>query len=88
LDEGAAEAMRTRRRSLLAVGITGVEGTFPDGVPVDIAAPDGEVIARGLTSFSSDELRAMTGRGSAELRELLGERFRRPVVHRDQLVVL
>ncbi|MGP9681018.1 glutamate 5-kinase [Brachybacterium sp. AOP3-A1-3] len=88
LDEGAAEAMRTRRRSLLAVGVTGVEGTFPDGVPVDIAAPDGQVIARGLTSFSSDELRAMTGRGSAELREVLGERFRRPVVHRDHLVVL
>lgn len=88
LDEGAAQAVRSRRRSLLAVGITDVEGTFPDGVPVDIAAPDGEIIARGLTSFSSDELRAMTGHGTGELRELLGERFRRPAVHRDQLVVL
>ncbi len=88
LDEGAAQAVLSHRRSLLAVGITGVEGTFPDGVPVDIAAPDGRVIARGLTSFSSDELGAMVGRGSDELREVLGERFRRPAVHRDQLVVL
>lgn len=88
LDAGAAEAVRSRRRSLLAVGITAVAGTFPDGAPVDIADPDGAVIARGLTSFSSEELRAMIGRGSDELREALGERFRRPAVHRDQLVVL
>ncbi|MGP9539309.1 glutamate 5-kinase [Brachybacterium sp. AOP43-C2-M15] len=88
LDEGAAGAVRSRRRSLLAVGISGVEGTFPAGVPVDLAAPDGEVIARGLTSFSSDELRAMAGRGTDEARETLGERFRRPAIHRDQLVVL
>ena len=88
LDPGAADAVRGRRRSLLAVGITRVEGTFPAGVPVDLATPDGEVIARGLTSFSSDELRAMAGRGTDEARERLGERFGRAVIHRDQLVVL
>ncbi|MEJ6542120.1 glutamate 5-kinase [Brachybacterium paraconglomeratum] len=88
LDEGAAGAVRSRRRSLLAVGVTRVEGTFPAGVPVDVAAPDGTVIGRGLTSFSSDELRAMAGRGTDEARELLGERYRRPAIHRDQLVVL
>ncbi|AXK45310.1 glutamate 5-kinase [Brachybacterium saurashtrense] len=88
LDEGAARAVRSGRRSLLAVGMHEVEGTFPAGVPVDVAAPDGTVIARGLTSFSSDELRAMAGRGTDEAREHLGERFRRPAIHRDQLVVL
>ncbi|HEX7351849.1 glutamate 5-kinase [Brachybacterium sp.] len=88
LDEGASQAVRSRRRSLLAVGITEVQGTFPAGVPVDVAAPDGEVIARGIVSFSSDELRAMAGRGTDKAREELGERFRRPAIHRDQLVVL
>ena len=88
LDEGAAGAVRTRRRSLLAVGVTRVEGTFPAGVPVDVAAPDGTVIGRGITDFSSDELRAMAGHGTDEARELLGERYRRPAIHRDQLVVL
>ena len=88
LDAGAAEALRTRRRSLLAVGIAGVDGTFPSGVPVDVAAPDGEIIARGLTSFSSDELRAMAGQGTEEASERFGERFSRPAIHRDQLVVL
>ena len=46
------------------------------------------MIARGIASFSSDELRAMAGRGTDEARERLGERFRRPAIHRDQLVVL
>ena len=88
LDQGAAEAVRSRRRSLLAVGVTAVTGTFPAGVPVDVAAPDGAIIARGIASFSSDELRAMAGRGTDEAREHLGERFRRPAIHRDQLVTL
>lgn len=88
VDEGAAQALRSRRRSLLAVGVARIEGTFPAGVPVDIAAPDGQLIARGLVGFSSEELRVMSGHGSAELRESLGERFRRPAVHRDQMVLL
>lgn len=88
VDEGAAEALRSRRRSLLAVGITAVEGTFAEGVPVDVAAPDGTLIARGLAGFGSDELTGMLGRDSAELRLLMGERGRRPVLHRDHLVLL
>lgn len=88
VDQGAADALRSRRRSLLSVGVAEVEGTFPAGVPVDIAAPDGQLIARGLVGFNSEELRMMSGHGSAELRESLGERFRRPAVHRDQLVLL
>ena len=88
VDEGAADALRSRQRSLLAVGVRGVDGAFPAGVPVDIAGPDGTLIARGLVGFSSEELRSMRGRSTAELRESLGERYRRPAVHRDQMVLL
>lgn len=88
VDAGAADALGTRRRSLLAVGILEVTGTFPAGVPVDVAGPDGRVIARGLVSYGSEELRIMRGRSTRELRDSLGEGYRRPVVHRDDLVVL
>ncbi len=88
VDEGAAMALRTRRRSLLAVGITAVSGTFPAGVPVDVAGPDGELIVRGLVAFNSEELAGMRGMDTAQLREQLGSRFARPVVHRDHLVML
>ena len=39
LDAGAVRAVVERRASLLAAGITAVEGTFHAGEPVDIAAP-------------------------------------------------
>ena len=61
-------------------------GKLPDTIRK--IAPDGAVIARGIASFSSDELRVMAGRGTDEAREQLGERFRRPAIHRDQLVML
>ncbi|MFC0673778.1 glutamate 5-kinase [Brachybacterium hainanense] len=88
VDAGAVDALRTRRRSLLAVGITGVEGAFPAGVPVDVAGPDGTVIVRGLVAFSSEEITPMMGLTTGSVRRTLGERYARPVVHRDDLVVL
>ncbi|MDO5662682.1 MAG: glutamate 5-kinase [Brachybacterium sp.] len=88
IDDGAAQALAHGGRSLLAVGVTAVAGTFPPGVPVDVAGPDGAVIARGLVGYGSEELRSMVGRTTRELARDLGERFRRPVVHRDDMVVL
>ena len=41
LDPGAVRAVTERRTSLLPAGITGVEGTFADGDPVDLCAPEG-----------------------------------------------
>lgn len=88
VDEGAVEALRTRRRSLLAVGVTGIDGTFPAGVPVDVAGPDGSVIVRGLVAFSSEEITPMMGLTTGSVRRTLGERYARPVIHRDDLVLL
>ncbi|GAB2545032.1 glutamate 5-kinase [Brachybacterium huguangmaarense] len=87
VDAGAADALRSRR-SLLAVGAVGVDGTFPPSVPVDVRDPDGTVIARGLVAYGSEDLRRMLGRDSGELRRELGERFARPVIHRDDMVLL
>lgn len=88
VDAGAAAALSSRRRSLLAVGVTEVEGDFPAGVPVDVRSPEGAVIARGLAAYSSEEMRRMTGRTTGELRREHGERFGRPLIHRDEMVLL
>jgi len=77
LDAGAVRAVVERRASLLAAGITGVEGTFSAGDPVDLAGPDGTPVARGLVNYDADELP-----------ELLGRSNQREVVHRDGLVLL
>ncbi len=88
LDAGAVEAVVHRKASLLAAGITAVEGRFVSGDPVDLVAPDGDVVARGLVNFDSRELPVMLGRNSHELANALGLEYEREVVHRDALVVV
>ncbi|ACQ79881.1 glutamate 5-kinase [Beutenbergia cavernae DSM 12333] len=88
LDDGAVRAITHGKRSLLAAGVTGVEGHFEPGDPVDLVAPTGEIVARGLVAYSSEELPERLGRSSHELRELFGDGHNRTVVHRDDLVVV
>ena len=80
--------MAERRASLLAAGITGVDGTFVAGDPVDIVGPDGAAVARGLVNFDAEELPALLGRSSSDLKRELGAAYEREVVHRDDLVLL
>lgn len=84
LDDGAVAAVVRRRRSLLAAGITGVEGDFEAGDVVELVDPAGRVVARGMVSFDADELPALVGRSSHEL----PAEQRREVVHADDLVPL
>lgn len=81
VDGGAASAVVTGKRSLLAVGVRGVAGAFGPGDTVDVADSDGRLIARGLVRFSSDDLRAARGRRSDDLAG-------REVIHRDELLTL
>jgi len=83
LDAGAARAVTDGKRSLLAAGITGVDGDFEPGDAVELVGPDG-VVARGLVAYGSQELPAMLGKSSAQLREN-GDTLPRAVVHRDDL---
>ncbi len=88
LDEGAVTAVTQRRTSLLPAGITGVEGGFAAGDPVDVCAPDGRVIARGLVNYAATELPRLLGRSTRDLARELGPAYEREVIHRDDLVVL
>jgi glutamate 5-kinase len=88
LDAGAVRALTERRASLLPAGITGVTGSFVDGDPVDLVAPDGRVIARGLVNYDAAELPALMGRSTRELAAELGSSYEREVVHRDDLTLL
>nr|WP_231390503.1 glutamate 5-kinase [Nocardia sp. CNY236] len=82
LDDGAVHAVAHRRRSLLAAGIIGLRGRFHGGDVVDLVAPDGRVIARGVVEYDSAELASVLGRSTAELPDSM----RRPVIHADDLV--
>lgn len=88
LDDGAVRAVLGGKASLLAAGVTGVEGDFSAGDVVDVVAPDGHVLARGIVSFDAGELPALLGRTTIELREKFGAGYDRTVIHRDDLVLV
>ncbi|MDQ1687261.1 MAG: glutamate 5-kinase [Frankiaceae bacterium] len=88
LDQGAVAAVVDRRLSLLPAGVVRVEGDFTAGDPVDLCAPHGGVVARGLVNYDSGELPPLLGRSTRDLASELGPQYEREVVHRDDLVVL
>ena len=88
LDDGAVQAVVDRRMSLLPAGVTGVEGAFAAGDPVDLTDARGTVVARGLVNYDAAELPALLGRSTRDLARELGAAYRREVVHRDDLVLV
>jgi glutamate 5-kinase len=76
VDSGARRAVIEGGTSLLAVGLTGVDGGFGAGDAVEICH-DGTPFAVGITRYPA-----------AELRRLAGVRGVDEAVHRDNLVVL
>jgi glutamate 5-kinase len=88
LDDGAARAVGHDRASLLAAGITGVEGDFDDGDPVEIVDLRGEVIAHGLVNFPSEELPQMLGKTMGQLDAEFGGHYARVVVHADDVALI
>lgn len=88
VDGGAVNALRKHGSSLLAAGITGVEGEFSAGDPVDVCDEQGTVMARGIVNFDAADLDGMCGRSTADLASALGEEFGREVIHRDDLVLV
>jgi glutamate 5-kinase len=88
LDPGAVEAVVRRHASLLPAGITGVEGTFDAGDPVNLRDENDTIIARGLVNYDATEIPGLMGRSTRWLASKLGPEYEREVVHRDDLVIL
>jgi glutamate 5-kinase len=88
LDHGAVEAVVTRRASLLPAGITGVDGAFEAGDPVDLRDEHGRVVARGLVNYDAAEIPGLMGRSTRWLATRLGPEYEREIIHRDDLVIL
>ncbi|MFI9273804.1 glutamate 5-kinase [Kitasatospora sp. NPDC052896] len=88
LDAGAVRAVVEGGKSLLPAGVTGVDGDFAAGDPVDLLAENGHIVARGLVNFDARELPRLLGRSTRDLAQELGAAYEREVIHRDDLVVL
>ncbi|MFP4501856.1 MAG: glutamate 5-kinase [Candidatus Hydrogenedentota bacterium] len=88
VDTGAARALTTQGKSLLAAGIRNVEGTFDVGAAVAVVGPEGRTIARALVNYTSDDIARIMGHKSKEIADILGRKDFDEVAHRDNMVVL
>ena len=85
IDDGALSALKNGK-SLLAAGIKKVNGQFRKGDHIRILDKDMIEFARGLSSFTSDEISKIKGQHSKEISSLLGYETKSEVIHKDDMV--
>ena len=85
IDDGAKKALKSGK-SLLAAGIKKVSGKFNKGDHIKVLDKKNNECARGLASFSSDEVIKIMGHHSNEIERLLGYVAKSEVIHKDDLV--
>ncbi len=87
LDSGAVKAICQRGKSLLAAGISRVEGDFLASEAVTLCDAEGKEIARGIANYGSSEIEQIKGHHSEEIPLLLGYEGVETIIHRDNLVM-
>ncbi len=85
IDDGAIKALK-KGKSLLAAGIKKINGNFLKGDHIKILDKNMKEYARGLSSFTSDEISKIKGQHSNKISELLGYISKSEVVHKDDMV--
>jgi glutamate 5-kinase len=88
LDAGAVTALKKKNSSLLAAGITRVEGDFNRGDIVNIADTGGNDIGAGITNYSAKDIIIIKGIHSEKIAGMLGCDYGAEVIHRNNLVVI
>ena len=86
IDEGASKAVLAHR-SLLPVGIKGIEGRFDEGDVVEIVC-NGDVVAKGIVSYDSDELLRIAGKRSSDIGAILGRKGHDDAVLSENIALL
>jgi glutamate 5-kinase len=87
VDDGAAARLRADGKSLLPIGMTGVEGEFSRGEVIAVRDAAGREIARGLANYAAAEARLLCRKPSSQIESLLGYVAEHEMIHRDNLVV-
>ena len=87
IDDGASKAL-LNGKSLLAAGITRIDGFFKKGENVLVLDQNNNQLARGLSSFSSDEINKIKGKQSKEIEKILGYFSKTEIIHKDDMVLL
>lgn len=86
VDDGAAEALQKRGKSLLPGGIVDVEGSFEKGDLVRIVH-QGTSLGVGLSNYTAGDIRRIKGLKRIEVAAILGDAHYPEVIHRDNMLL-
>lgn len=86
IDNGARDALNNKKVSILPKGIISVKGEFLSDSIVNVIDEDGNLIAKGISNYSSSEIDFIKGKKSSEF---LGNKFtKEEVIHANNLVII
>jgi glutamate 5-kinase len=89
IDAGAATALRDKGASLLPIGVVGAEGEFRRGDLIEVRAEGApHALARGVTQYSSADIRRLARKRSHEIDAVLGYNYGDTILHRDDLSLI
>ena len=86
IDDGAKSAL-LERKSLLPKGIISINGIFNDNTVVFISDKQNNIIAKGITNFSSNDILLIKGKHSNEAKKILNA-DKEEIIHANSLVLI
>ena len=86
--KGAKNAITSKGKSILPSGILNTEGNFGIGDCIICLDENGNEFARGISSYSAEEVRKIAGKKTGEIEKILGYKYSDEVIHRDDLAVV
>ena len=87
IDKGAEEAVLKKGKSILPVGVVEVSGKFNKGDTLKVFSVDDELIAKGISNFSSEDIVKIKGKNQKKILSEFDDSMCSEVIHRDCLVV-
>lgn len=88
IDDGAVIALSQKRKSLLPSGVIGVHHHFLMGQVVDIVDSSGQRIAKGVSNYSSDEIKLIMGHNTNDIENILHYKDYDEIIHANNMVLI
>jgi glutamate 5-kinase len=88
VDSGAEQALVKHSKSLLPGGITFVEGHFTEGSIVGIYNPNYQMIGKGISQYSSEDIEKIKGQRTEDIRSVQLNNYYDEVIHRDNMIII
>ena len=86
VDDGLKAALENKKVSILPKGVVSVKNDFIKDSVIDILDLNNNVIAKGITNYSSSEINMILGHDSNDTNSILGYDGKKEIIHANNLV--